>query len=64
MSSVKSSIAEYKISSTNLGILCISSINSTSPSSSEDKIAAKSPDFSIAGPDAVLMDAPISFAIT
>ena len=63
ISSVKSSIAGYNISSIYDGILCISSINNTSPGSSDESIAAKSPDFSILGPLAVLIDVPISFAI-
>ena len=56
-------MAGYKISSIYLGILCISSINNTSPGSREESIAAKSPDFSILGPDAVLIFDPNSFAI-
>ena len=46
-----------------LGILCISSINKTSPGSKVDKIAAKSPLFSIDGPLAVLILTPSSLAI-
>ena len=46
-----------------LGILCISSINKTSPGSSVESIAAKSPGFSILGPVAVLISLPSSLAI-
>src|SRR5699024_1965669 len=59
----KSSIAGYKTSSTAWGNLCISSINKTSPGSSEDSIAAKSPALSIAGPDVDLNWTSISLAI-
>ena len=47
----------------NFGILCISSINNTSPGSKLDKTAAKSPLFSIAGPLVVFIFVPSSFAI-
>ena len=47
----------------NLGILCISSINNTSPGSRVDRIAAKSPLFSILGPLAVFILLPSSLAI-
>jgi len=57
-------IAGYKISSTVLLSLCISSINRISFSSSEVKIAAKSPAFSSIGPDVIFKFAFISFAIT
>ena len=50
ISKAKSSIAEYKISSTVLESLWISSIKSTSLSPKLVKIAAKSPCLSIAGP--------------
>ena len=63
MSKEKSSMAGYNISSIYLGILCISSTNSTSFGSIEDRIAAKSPLFSIDGPDAVFKLLPSSLAI-
>ena len=63
ISSSKSSIAGYSISSIYLGIRCISSINKTSPGSKLERIAAKSPGFSIDGPDAVFKSLPNSFAI-
>ena len=63
MSKTKSSKAGYKISSTTLLNLCISSINKTSYSSKLVRIPAKSPGFSIAGPDVILILECISFAI-
>ena len=51
MSSWKSSIAGYRISSTARDSRWISSTNSTSPSSSFVRIAARSPARSSAGPD-------------
>ena len=63
ISSSKSSMAGYNISSTNLGIRWISSINKTSPGSIVDKTAAKSPLFSSDGPLAVLILLPSSLAI-
>ena len=43
---------------------CISSINNISPSFNVDKMAAKSPVFSIEGPLIKRIPVPISFAIT
>ena len=63
ISRTKSSNAGYKISSTTLLNLCISSINKTSYSSKLVKIPAKSPGFSIAGPEVILILECISFAI-
>ena len=63
ISSSKSSIAEYSISSINFGIRWISSINRTSPGSRLDSTAAKSPLFSKAGPVVVLILVPNSLAI-
>src|SRR5699024_3909626 len=51
ISKKKSSIAEYKTSSTARGKRWTSSIKRTSPGSREDRIAARSPARSIAGPD-------------
>ena len=53
ISKLKSSNAGYNISSTDLLSLCISSINNISPSCRFVSIAAKSPAFSIAGPDVI-----------
>ena len=53
ISNEKSSSAGYKISSTFLFILWISSINRTSFSCNDVKIDARSPGFSIAGPDVI-----------
>ena len=63
MSSLKSSIAGYRISSMFLFSLCISSINKTSFGLSAVSIAAKSPGFVIAGPVVILMLESISFAM-
>ena len=63
ISNSKSSIAGYKISSMNLGMRWISSINKTSPGSRFDRTAAKSPLFSREGPVVVLIFVPSSFAI-
>src|SRR5699024_2396188 len=63
ISKKKSSIAGYRTSSTERGNRCTSSIKSTSPGSKEDKIAAKSPERSIAGPDVERNCTPISLAI-
>ena len=53
-SRAKSSIAGYKISSTLLLSLCISSMNKTSLSLRFVKIAARSAACSIAGPEVIL----------
>ena len=63
ISIVKSSKAGYKISSTFLLNLWISSIKSTSFSAKFVSKDAKSPGFSIAGPDVIFIFEPISFAI-
>jgi len=63
MSKLKSSSAGYKISSTDLLSLWISSINKISSSCKLVSIAARSPAFSIAGPDVIFILLPISFAI-
>ena len=63
MSSAKSSIAEYRISSICRFNRCISSINNTSRSRKFVKIDAKSPARSIAGPDVCRKFTPSSFAI-
>ena len=63
ISNAKSSIAEYRTSSTDLFNLCISSINNTSLSFKLVNIAAKSPAFSMEGPDVILMSTPSSLAI-
>ena len=62
MSSLKSSIAEYKTSSTTLFSLCISSINKTSANCKLVRIAAKSPHFAKTGPEVLLKPTPISVA--
>ena len=62
MSSWKSSIAGYRISSTARDRRWISSMNSTSPSSSLVRIAARSPARSSAGPDVTCRWTPISVA--
>ena len=62
ISKVKSSNAGYNISSTFLFILWISSINKTSFSDNVVNMAAKSPGFSIAGPDVTFILVFISFA--
>ena len=58
----KSSIATYSISSAGRAIRWISSRNSTSPSSSEDSTAARSPACWIAGPLVTRSGAPSSCA--
>ena len=63
MSSAQSSIAGYRTSSTLRLSLCISSTNKMSFSDRLVRSAARSPCFSIAGPDVILMLTPISFAI-
>ena len=62
MSSWKSSIAGYRISSTARDSRWISSMNNTSPSSSLVRIAARSPARSSAGPDVTCRCTPISVA--
>ncbi|MNL13228.1 hypothetical protein D3C87_1341310 [compost metagenome] len=63
ISILKSSIAEYKYSST-IGLnRWISSINSTSPSSRLVNRPARSPGLSNTGPDVILMPTPISLAM-
>ena len=62
MSSWKSSIAGYRISSTARERRWISSMKSTSPSSSLVRIAARSPARSSAGPDVMCRCTPISAA--
>ena len=49
----KSSMAMYSISSAGRGKRWISSMNRTSPSSSEDRMAARSPACWIAGPEVI-----------
>ena len=63
MSRTKSSMAEYNISSTDLFILWISSINNTSPSARFVSIDARSDGLSMAGPLVTLKFTPSSFAI-
>ena len=59
----KSSIARYSISSAGRDIRWISSMNSTSPSASPDRIAARSPACWIAGPLEIRSGAAISAAM-
>src|SRR5699024_2297376 len=63
ISKKKSSIAGSSTSSTTLGNRSTSSINKTSPGSSDESIAAKSPALSIAGPEVERNSTSISFAI-
>ncbi len=63
ISSAKSSIAEYSISSTVLWSRWISSMNNTSPSFRFVSTAARSPAFSIAGPEVILKSTPSSEAM-
>ena len=63
ISNVKSSKAGYNISSTLLFNLWISSINKISNSARFVSSAAKSPGFSIAGPEVILIFEFISFDI-
>ena len=55
ISKLKSSKAGYRISSTDLFNLCISSINKISFSCKFVRIAARSPAFSIAGPEVIFI---------
>ena len=64
MSSAKSSIAGYRISSTWRFRRWISSMNSTSPACRLVRMAARSPVRAMAGPEVVLICAPISLATT
>src|SRR5262245_1808402 len=59
----KSSIAMYSISSAGRAIRWISSRNSTSPSASEERIAARSPACWMAGPLVIRIGAPSSTAM-
>ena len=63
ISKTKSSNAGYKISSTLLFNLCISSINRTSCYDKFVSRAAKSPGFVMAGPDVIFIFESISLAI-
>ena len=63
MSRAKSSMAEYRTSSTERLSLWISSIKSTSFSLRFVSIAARSPALSMAGPDVILISTPSSLAI-
>ena len=62
-STAKSSMAGYRNSSTTLGSRWISSIKKTSPLSILVRSPIKSPPFSSAGPDEVMMRVPISPAM-
>ncbi len=62
MSSLKSSIAGYRISSTARGSRWISSMNSTSPSWRSVSSAARSPARTITGPAVIRSPTPISAA--
>ena len=59
----KSSIAEYKYSSTTVLSLCISSMNNTSPSSRLVSKPARSPGFSNTGPEVIFILVPSSLLI-
>ena len=63
MSITKSSIAEYRYSSTTGERRCISSMKSTSPSSRDVRSPAKSPGLSNMGPEVTFMFTPSSFDI-
>ena len=63
MSILKSSMAEYRYSSTTGDRRCISSINNTSCGSSEVSNPARSPGLSSTGPDVTLNPTPNSLAI-
>ena len=63
MSTRKSSIARYSISSAGRASRWISSMKTTSPSCSVDSTAARSPERSIAGPLVIRSGAPSSAAM-